>query len=53
MLTCRSLLPGLPMCGGTVRGVQVPVDQKETLADALAVARQEVEEYREDSQVPK
>ncbi len=33
--------------------LQVPESQKEALADALTFARTEVEEYREDSQVPK
>lgn len=32
---------------------QVAQDQQEALADALAMARKEVEEYREDPQIPK
>ena len=40
------LLEGLP-------AMQVPGDQKETLADALAMARKEVEEYRENGAILK
>ncbi len=38
---------------GSLWSLQVPNDQKEALADALTLARKEVEEYKEDSQVPK
>jgi len=33
--------------------MQVPADKKEALDDALMKARLEVEEYREDKQIPK
>ena len=50
---CLAALILQTLCRDTVKGVQVPIDQKEPLADTLALARKEVEEYREDPQVPK